>query len=566
MRVLRRIAINLTLSSICLAITSCDQKPSSQADKTVAASGTDDIVPLKFATWDGKGSESIKPSITETKNFADLQMALSVCDCAQAFTARILTQNAISRGVLPQVLVPKIRQKIATDSKLAFINKLPPGLSNLATSMFANEDKIYSTVRDGIQDSLNHSLAYFGGSTLSQRLPFRLDLFTSSVFAPNGYPLAFDIYQQAARWNLVMGSNAMWTLSRPLDGYDHGLQLLETMRVAAEWAYLSGIGSSGEPDGFGGLAASVADGPAKFAKPANPEKAPDNWAIFNTGRYTIRYPAASSVDLATRIREEWTSNPGGASLEEQAMVWRAAALGFAKMRPDRLGRAAPIFNTPDGALSMNAAKLPLVWLPGLAALLEQRYVDRSTQTISEYAFATDGKNQKASVASLLTAAQAIEEWRGATADLAQSGLSEGLKKQLGSVPDRLELPLQFITRSILNEYTTIHEDGFGAWVTANKDDGSTQNDPSIVAKMVATLGWLEMTALPAPELKSRVVSLYHWHVKQNLLPLATNGQPLEANALIWNLRAAEIMSSYKDAAPWVLKLRDNLRAIVANWR
>lgn len=565
MMISKKIQILSVMALLSLGAASCESSTPKDTSNSIAVSGVDDLVPIKFATWDGKGSESIKPTIGPAKSSVNLLMALSACECAEAMTGRIFTQNAMTKGVLPQVLVPKIREKIATDSSLAILSQLPPGLNGLMKSLFANEDKIYSSVRDGIQDSLNQSLASMGGTSLSRRIPFRLDLFTSSVYTPSGYPVTFEISEQAARWNHVMSVPAMWKQTQPVDGYDHGVQLLETMRVAAEWAYLSGIGATGEPDGYGGLASNVIDGPSKMSRPQNPETASDSWAIFASGKFSIAYPYASSVDMATRIREKWSSAPNTVSLEEQAMIWRAAALAFSKMRPDRLGRASAIFSAPGGALGFSTAKLPLVWLPALGVLLEQKFINVQAQTIQEYAYPTAGKNQNAKLKSLLIAAQAIQEWRLATTDINKAGFPEEIRKRLLTVPKDLELPLQFIARSILNSHTTMREDNFGISVTANKDDGSVESDPAVVAQMVATLGWLEQVALTGPTLKDRVLSLYQWHVRKNLVA-TNNAGVMDAESVLWNLRAAEVMSNYKDAPPWITKLRDNLRTVVANWR
>ena len=92
-----------------------------------------------------------------------------------------------------------------------------------------------------------------------------------------------------------------------------------------------------------------------------------------------------------------------------------------------------------------------------------------------------------------------------------------------------------------------------------------ESDPAVVAQMVATLGWLEQVALNGPTLKDRVLSLYQWHVRKNLVA-TNNAGVMDAESVLWNLRAAEIMSNYKDAPPWITKLRDNLRTVVANWR
>ena len=285
-----------------------------------------------------------------------------------------------------------------------------------------------------------------------------------------------------------MTTNAMWKKAIPVDGIDHGLQLLETTRVIAEWAYMAGIGSDGAPDGYGGLAASIEQPAGTMAQPENPETASDSWGIYSSGNYTVGYPNASSLDLATRVKEMWSVEADGVSLEEQAMVSRSAAIAFAKMRADRLGDAESLFSNPDGALTPSMAKLPLVWLPAMATMLTQKYLDKETLTILEYAFPKEGQQRKASLRSLLRAAQAIHEWRLATKDIAGANLSESLNKRLAPLTQDLVMPLQLITRTILNRFTAINTTNGEIWVMPTKEDGSIETDAAVIAELISTLG------------------------------------------------------------------------------
>ena len=550
----------IAIAVVAAGLASCTNTNRGDSARSGADVGGGGVVPIHFGSWDGRGSDTMQLPVGGASDESSLSMALSACECAPQAVARILSGSAVTHGVLPQVLVPKVRAEIANDSKLQFFNQLG-GLGNLMTSLFVTDDKIASTVRDGLQDRMSTSLATLGGSSLSRRLAFRFDLFTSGVTSGSGYPSNFAILPQAARWNLVMAARNMWTNGAPIDGTDHGLQLLETMRVAAEWAYLSGVGSGGEPDGLGGLAIDVHGNPAAMAKPVNPERASESWGITASGQYTISYPQASAVDLATKIQETWAVQPNGASLTEQAMIWRAAALAFGKMRSDRLGPAAGIYASDSGALSLNTTKVPLVWLPGMAAMLKDKFIEPTTHDVFEYAFAVSGGRQKASLKSLLIASSALQEWRAAAADPSQLNLSETTKARLATAPLLLEQPVKLMVRAILGEHTTLVNMDNGTLVGVVGAGGALETDPGLVAEVVATLGWLEQTALSGPELKDRVLALYQWHVRRNLLPGGT--QAMDAAALVWNLRAAEVMSQYQDAPPWVAPLRDKFRSAVA---
>jgi hypothetical protein len=534
------------------------------ADETpqqTAAPSISEIAPIPFATWNGEGIEAINPISMKATPDADTMMSLSACECAPGLNAKFFAISALTRGVLPQVLVPTVRQKIATNSTLELLRRLPPGLASLMTGLFADDDAIYTQVRDGLQAMLAKSLASTGGTSLHLRMPYRFDLFTSSVISPAGYPVAFDVKNQAARWNLVMATNAMWKNAIPVDGVDHGLQLLETTRVVAEWAYMAGIGRDGAPDGYGGLAASIEQPAGNMAQPENPETTSDTWGIYTSGRYSVGYPNASSLDLATRVKEMWTVEVDGVSLEEQATASRAAALAFAKMRADRLGEAERLFSNPDGALSPSMAKLPLVWLPAMATMLSQKYLDKETLTIQEYAFPKEGQQRKASLRSLLRAAQALQEWRLATRDIEGANLTESLNKRLAPLNEDLVMPLQLITRTILNRFTAINTTNGEIWVMPTKEDGTVETDPLIIAELISTLATLDQALFVSPELKDRVTSMYHWYAKYVLMPKMTGFDYLTAPQVLWNVKAADVMGNYQNAAPWISSLEMRLRSV-----
>lgn len=544
--------------SLLIATSSCTGKSSSQ-NPSIKPS-ISQVVPISYSNWDGEGIDSINPIPMKASPDPETMMGLAACECAPGLNAKFFAISALSQGVLPQVLVPTVRQKIATNSTLEALRRLPPGLASLMTGLFATDDTIYTSVRDGLQDTLQKSLQARGGTSLAARMPFRLDLFTTSVHAPAGFPIAFDVKSQAARWNMVMSTNSMWKNAIPVDGIDHGLQLLETTRVVAEWAYLAGIGNDGAPDGYGGLAASIEQEAGTMAQPENPETTSDAWGIYTSGKFSVGYPNASSLDLATRVKERWGVEVDGVSLEEQAMMWRSAALAFAKMRADRLGEAESLFANPDGALSPSMAKLPLVWLPAMGSMLSNRYLDKSTLNIMEYAYPKADQQRKASLKSLLRAAQAIQEWRLATTDIRNANLSESINRRLLPLGDDLVMPLQLITRNVLNEFTSVRTMNGEIWIVAIKSDGSIETDSAVISEMVATLASIDQALFLSPDLKDRLTSLYHWHAKYVLMPKLTGFNSMPAAEILWNVKAADVMNNYQNAAPWITTLETRLRS------
>jgi hypothetical protein len=122
------------------------------------------------------------------------------------------------------------------------------------------------------------------------------------------------------------------------------------------------------------------------------------------------------------------------------------------------------------------------------------------------------------------------------------------------------MPLQLITRNILNQFTSIQNQNGETWVTPIREDGSLETDAALIAEMIVTLTSLDQALFNSPDLKDRLTSLYHWHAKHILLPKLSGIDSVPPSMILWNVKAADVMGQYPDAAPWVKTLKARLRS------
>lgn len=514
--------------------------------------GATDSLP-KFR-WDGNGAQRLKPVIATSGDPFDLAMALSTCDCATHLAGRILMTRAVAIGVLPQILVPQIRFGVANDPNLKMLNTLPGALGDTLKSFFATDEKIATNVRNSVAEKLQASLASLKGTNLGTRIPFRFDLFDPNL----ANTAEFEINGQVARWNLVAGRKEIWSADKPpLDGVDHGLQLLETARMAAEWTYMLGIDSEGRPNTYGGLMLDVLTGNTKLAVPYDQRAIPNGSGLFASGSFTVLYPNASSVTLATSVRESWAFKPDSVDLLTQARIWNAAALAFINYRYDKTPLAKSILEAPNGILSPGMQQLPLIWLNGMAEMFDARFLDATTRGVRAEAYGPPG--HPASLEALVAFATALQNWRIATLGLEASGLKPELLAKLQPIPDKLLKTLQLVTQKIIGNYTFVAAAGTSVklFVGTNQAPAS----PKLTAETIALLATLEQQTLKSESLRETVQTLYD----SSLSTWAETGSAADASTIIAQLRMAKLVNSYSGLPPWSAAYLQSLEAAVAAW-
>ena len=508
-------------------------------------------VRLPIVQWDGNGIQQFKPAITQSGTDPDLAMALSYCDCATQVAARMFLSRSSNQGVLPQVFVPQIREGIATDPKLAMLNNLGI-LGDFLKKQFAGDEKIASQVRESLNDKLEASLASTGGTTLATRTQFQFGLFDTVPTST----YAVDANTQMTRWNLVAGRKELWSGGKPLDGIDHGLQLLETARMAAEWAYIFGIGSDGKPNGWGGLAEDISTGNTQLARPTDPSAAPPGTGLFFSGVMTIAYPNTTAVQAATQVRETWSLQPDRVPLLTLARMWNAAALAFMDFRPDLSTASRNILQVQNGVLSSGVQKLPLVWLNSMSPLLETRIINAQARTIKNEAY---GSDTPATLESLIALARALQNWRTATTNIAAAGLTPDLVAKLTPVPDKLVQPIQLIMQNVLANYTFIANNPTPKVYIGNSPMAAS---PRIAAEAIAALAELDQKTLQSADLRQTIFSLYSSHAAE----WAKTGSSInDAPTLIAMLHLSRVMAAYNQPTAWSPYLNQLLENAVTQW-
>jgi hypothetical protein len=542
-----RITKNLILTiSIGALLTSCSEAISNkESGRDLAAKRAAPTV-----VWNGAGLESFSPTIKTSGDVDDLSMALSGCDCAQKIVADVLVKSAVKDGVLTQVLVPQIRETIAKDPKLQILLKLPSGLQTPFKKWLASDSKIDTEVRSGIAKHISTSLASIGGTTIGLRYPFKVGFFSPL----EGRDDTFDLAGQVSRWNLVMGLKNAWQGGAPLDGVDHGLQILETLKIVGEWAYFAGIGSDGSPNGFGGLSLDIRQGNKVLVTPFDLSSAPKDAGLFMSGQFSVSYPTASSIDLATKVKETWKYVPNDVLLKDQARAWRSAALAFQNFRRDVSKNSESILTAPDGAFRESVRKIPVVWLPGMAALIEKKFIDLSALDIKSSAYGVQGD---AGLSDLVDLADAVNLWRIAIANIEGSGLPQSAIEKLSGSSEKLVRPLQLIIQSIISQYT--HADYVEQKIYVGSQPVKATS--LLSAKTIRVLAELDQGVFKNNDLKRKILDLYISHAEVWL----TDASVTDGASILEMYRAAQTMTKYSDAEAWMFRVRDQLAEAVKKW-
>lgn len=546
---MKRSALNLSLAMVLVPwMVFCACK---SGDAPESSSSPSPAVRLPVVAWDGLGIQQFKPQITQPGSDPDLAMALSYCDCATQAASRMFLSRASNQGVLPQVFVPQIREAIATNPKLSALNNLGI-LGEFLKKRFAGDEKIAGQVRDSLSEKLQASLASTGGTSLGSRVAFQFGLFdmipTSAV--------AVDANTQMTRWNLVAGRKELWSGAKPLDGVDHGLQLLETARMIAEWAYIFGIGSDGKPNGWGGLAEDIATGNTQLAKPTDPSLAPVTSGLFFSGILTIAYPNSTLVQMATQVRETWSLQPDRVPLLTLARMWNAAALAFMDFRPDLSVASRSIMQVQNGVLSPGVQKLPLVWLNSMSPLLETRLINKEARSIRNEAY---GSETPANLESLIALARALQNWRIATTNAAASGLTPDLVAKLTPVPEKLTQPIQLIVQNVLANYTFVANNPTPKVYIGTSPMAAS---PKVAAEAIAALAELDQKTLVSADLRQTVFSLYASHAEE----WAKTGSAInDAPTVIAMLHLSRVMAAYNQPTSWSPYLSQLLENAVNSW-
>jgi hypothetical protein len=521
---------------------------------------------------------------TTTKSLTvDALWSLSRCQCAYEFAGQYLNDQSRSVGVLPQALVPAIREEVLSDKFLKPLLSAQNGafgpIADFLIKTLAKDDKIAGRIRDDYHKKLTNSI--HGGTQLKNMMSFSADLFAPiSALTLPASTSSFRVSEQASRWALIFATPHMWdhnAYPRPIGFSDYGLQLFETAKALSSWSYVFGLDSTQSGKVYGGLTLDPIAGAAgglktfKGAKESQPR-------IFS-GTYTIGYPKDTSVNLASKIQESWDHSREPVTLDEQARLWAAAALAYGRLKPSARTRDTNKMLASNGGLFPdNVHELTLSFLPGLGALLDGPLIDAKAQLVfAQTSLPIGGTSQKlADMRTLSRLAFALSIWVDQSANITLDKLTPALTKSIQAALVKLKDALRLSIQAIISQHVDYVGSGSDYRIILVTDAASKTRPPlTEVAEVLATMAAIEQTTLTSEsgtptDWQLKIIGLYHWFVADYLAPLASgSGDVLDASAVFWTYRAIGNLSNYDQSlsqAPWLADLKSSLENASASGR
>jgi len=553
--------------SFSLLYSSCEETPLTKKKKERA----EEYVPLNYKRVKGLTlNDSQTSKVINEADAVEQLDAIARCDCGEKTKLKYFRTFNTTHGSLPQILVPTIREKIRTDSKLQTLAALPAGLGNLLKGIFASDDKITETISEEIAEQLKKNTP--GGTSLGKNPPIRLDGFvplTQGSVPPN----AFNLNEQVVRWALVFSTPNLFEGKSGVGGGDHGPQTLEMMRALMEWNYMFGLDPrppqpGQNPGMYGGLSIDVAN-VNQVAGPFDPRITPDAKRFFS-GIYSLNaLTAASAVDLAILAREEWqVRQPSTIHLRDQARLWSAAAFAFARLRPENRSSISGMFGQKGVALfPTNAHELPLAFLPTLQALLEGGFIDKNERAI--YSSARVGGQQspvRATVGEISYLLDAMLNWTIQLRNIDQAQVNPASIEKLRATPGKFVPALQLSSNRVLSDNFFVDQEQFGVTIrTLNTADPLSLVDG---ARALYALARTEQEVLHSPFIRDHTIGGLHWFAATILYQYVSGQKDTPIAGAIWSLRALKQCKNYDQnalQAPWLDSIIARLESMISTW-
>ena len=452
----------------------------------------------------------------------EILWVMAQCGCHPMAQVDVYKKLALARGVLPQLLVPTVREEIRKNPQLRTLLSLPELFGGLFKRILTSDQSLSNQVRDGLSQKIQAGV----GGILKNDVPFRFDHFVSP-----GRDLqeSFAVADMAARWNLIFATPNLWQGQTPIAFNSHGLQVLESLRVLSEWKYLFGIDPNSMGGFYGGLAID-ADGRANNQlKRFDPREEPSAQRIVS-GQYQLVIREGQALDLVINVKESWQRGPEEPTITEQAMLWNSAALAFMRLRPDRRTAATSRLFGPEGQalLPTDAHMLPLIFLPGMQGVLEGRMANVPNRVISD----PSKPSERVSYRSLAKLGRAIMTWILALEKIESAKIPEAQREQLKAAPTQLREALRLVVHNILKDQALRNP--------------SRNHTVAEIAEALAFLADVEQKLLPSLHLEETVIDAFHRFASARLAPIWT-GQGTEAMSLddiLWTNMALTSIARY----------------------
>lgn len=492
------------------------------------------------------GSAGVLPAslavlISELSATADDETlwALSLCGCLPELKTEIFKNQATRKGVLPQILVPRVRGEIGKNKQLDLVLKLPGILSDVLKGIFANDGKIAETVRE----SLSTKIAKVVKGDLKANIPFTFDHYLLRTVEGGK---TFQIKDMTARWNLVFSVENFWRDKPPMTFDHHGLQVLESIRTLSEWKYFLGLDKRPSGEHYGGLTFDTATPLSTELMSFNPRVEKDARRIV-AGSYTLQpLDGKDAVDIALNARERWTRTASAPEIVEQAMFWNAAAIAFHRLRVDnRLPSSAALYAAPDdeaseALLPHEVHLLSLAFLSGMQVILQDQFLDKESRTVRDSAGGQEIKDLRV----LARLGRALFSWINVINNPEKAGLSDEQVEKLLSAPEKLKDALRLVMLAMIKS---------GAL------ENQSKYPLSDVAESISLLLDVEQTLLPSPHMRKIALEASHHFAKTWLETLWNGSSPDKPTAkdVLWIYMVATALNRYTPdvhQAPWLTPL------------
>jgi hypothetical protein len=522
----------------------------------------------------------------------DLLAALADCQCKDdGFATRYLARVVTRGGALPQLLMPMVREGVAKSPQVQLLLSMPASYRSVIDAMLGVDSLVKNQIKSTVAGKISSSLP--GGSTVADRYDFRFDGFAPASGNPEDSRQAFSVGDQAVRWNYILGKDALWESGRPIDGVDHGLQLLNSALVLAEWSYLFGLEKASN-DGriYGGLTIS-----AKTSSPGNLSdsglaafdprisKGPSR---FVSGPYAVSFPAGDAIAMATEVKETWQRTAATVTLDEQSRIWRAGARALERLRPAARQTTSGLFAGSNGIFPADAHTAAMLFLPGMEALLNGPFVSAETQSIrliADFAVRADGspdpagfpsskdtkKLDPARLLSLARMASALSRWAGALADTSDLNVDAATRARLDAAHLKLKDPARLALVLLAREMPR----DLGGMIEVEREIGRTPLSPGVAAEILFHVAFTANHAMDSEFLRERALAMMDRFAARYLRPIwrdQARQAALDAAGVIWIHNAlAEYLRmdgpglDMAERYPWMQSARDVFSAAITNW-
>ena len=516
-----------------------------------------------------------------------LLLGLADCNCAQEkFASKYMAQLVTRGGPMPQLLMPMVREGVAADPKVQRLLQMPPAYRSVLDGLVSVDNVIKKQVKATVAGKVSAALT--GGSTIADRYDFRFDGFAGAGLGPLTAPQTFSIGDQATRWNYILGMDAMWSGKPALDGVDHGLQLLNTALVLSEWSYLYGLDvASKDGTPYGGLTFQTdKNSPSNLyglaMAPFDPRK--DTAGMrFVTGAYTIGYPAVDSLEMATEVQETWRRAAGTVTLDEQALVWRAAARAMARLRPAARTTTAGLYAKGTGIFPADAHTASLLFMPGMDLLLDGPFFSTAAQSVRDeanFARRDDGTFDpggypdiakpvfnEARVLGLARISSALSEWVGQIASLDDLQIDETTASRLKVAHKRLRDPVRLAIVVMMRELPT----DLGGVGEAGKLSGRTGMSIGAAGEILFHVVRTLTVGLDSAFLRTRAFAMMDHFAVNYLIPVwrdPARRAEMSSTDIVWIHNALAVIETVEGSAeryPWLPKVRSVFAKAIEDW-